>query len=196
MKRGVEQAFGPGSSAGENNIAPPVRNATSSVDHGLPEGFDYYDAASGWASNSDGSWQYHAESHIYHETATGQYYEYNYYTQEYCALASTVERADGEADAPPLETGTTVVSQVAVGTMQGRRPKQEDRFSAVVHMGRTYTHLRRQGPISFFGSKGAGGLQDLRIAGASRDLRCREPSGSKGAGGLRDLRVPGASRTD
>ena len=97
------------------------------------------DAASGWYRSPDGAWSYNSANFIFFHSATSGYYTYDAAQQSYVSV-SCEYGADGQLHVvqpqpqPVAESPPEFAISVEGATMQGRRQKQEDRFTIVADM--------------------------------------------------------------
>ncbi len=99
------------------------------------------DEASGWYRSPDGAWSYNSATFIFFHAATGGYYTYDATQQSYVSVRCEYG-ADGQlhvvqhepvqpaAESAPPEFAVSVEG----ATMQGRRQKQEDRFTIIADL--------------------------------------------------------------
>ena len=98
------------------------------------------DQASGWYRSPDGAWSYNSATFIFFHAATAGYYMYDATQQSYVSvrceygedgqLHVVQEPAQPVPESPPPEFSISVEA----ATMQGRRQKQEDRFTIVADL--------------------------------------------------------------
>ena len=152
-KRAAEAA-----AAGEAEAAAKRASTGAAGAIEFPSGdFSTYtlDEASGWYRSPDGAWSYNSSSYIFFHAATNGYYTYDSaagtYVSVQCAYSAdgqlyVVQAADAAAGgateagaaAPAAAAGAAAASpppefavEVEGAQMQGRRQKQEDRFTVI-----------------------------------------------------------------
>ena len=99
------------------------------------------DEASGWYRSPDGAWSYNSATFIFFHAATGGYYTYDATQQSYVSVRCEYG-ADGQLHVVQQEPAQPVAESappefavsVEGATMQGRRQKQEDRFTIIADL--------------------------------------------------------------
>ena len=98
------------------------------------------DQASGWYRSPDGAWSYNSATFIFFHAATAGYYMYDATQQSYVSVRCEYGE-DGQlhvvqepAQSVPESAPAEFAISVEGATMQGRRQKQEDRFTIVADL--------------------------------------------------------------